>query len=393
MISYDGGRGGFLDDGSDGAKFRILVESMPQIAYVCGADGVIEYVNARWAEYTGEVKAGPDEVARVVHPDDQIPMRQAWEKAIGAGAPLSHYFRLRRASDHEYRWHLSRALPLKSNVGEVVRWYGTSTDVDDIKQAEEALRSIDERRDAFLATLAHELRNPQAPLQSGMDVLRLAGDSREAVERTRGVMERQVRQLTRLIDDLMEVSRMAHGRSKMQMSTLDIENVVNLAIETVRPVFEAGGNSISLQLPKVPLLVRGDSARLVQLFGNVLHNSSKFTRAGRIVVEIRRDDDRAVVSIADDGEGIAPEVLPGIFEPFGQIRGSRERTRAGLGIGLYLVHKLVEAHAGSVQAESEGEGKGTTVIIELPLASVDHSKNTSEKSSGEESLSPHGRDQ
>lgn len=358
---------GVEDAQTEESSFRSIVESMPQIAYVSNADGSLEYVNARWEEYTGEKNASPDALARVVHAEDLGGMHQAWKIALTSGKPLHFYFRLKRLADGQYRWHLSRTIPISSPEGTIKRWYGTSTDVDDIKRAEEALRSLDERRDAFLATLAHELRNPLAPLKSGLEVLRLAGDSRHVVTRTREAMERQVRQLTRLIDDLMEVSRLVHGRSTLQMTTLDLTSVVELALETARPALEANGNSVSLTGPETPLVVRGDSVRLVQVLSNVLDNAAKFTVEGHVEVVLLREGNKAVVEVVDDGVGIAAEALPSIFTRFGQAKGSSERTRAGLGIGLYLVRKLVEAHGGAISATSDGPGLGTRVRIDLPL--------------------------
>lgn len=358
---------GVEDAQTEESSFRSIVESMPQIAYVSNADGSLEYVNARWEEYTGEKDVSPEALARVVHAEDLGGMHQAWKIALTSGKPLHFYFRLKHLADGQYRWHLSRTIPISSPEGTIKRWYGTSTDVDDIKRAEEALRSLDERRDAFLATLAHELRNPLAPLKSGLEVLRLAGDSRHVVTRTREAMERQVRQLTRLIDDLMEVSRLVHGRSTLQMTTLDLTSVVELALETARPALEANGNSVSLTGPETPLAVRGDSVRLVQVLSNVLDNAAKFTVEGHVEVVLLREGNNAVVEVVDDGVGIAAEALPSIFTRFGQAKGSSERTRAGLGIGLYLVRKLVEAHGGAISATSDGPGLGTRVRIDLPL--------------------------
>lgn len=237
----------------------------------------------------------------------------------------------------------------------------------------EALREADRRKDEFLATLAHELRNPLAPIRNALQIMQLTTDP-ATLERVRDLIERQVGHMVRLVDDLMEVSRITRGKVTLQLLRIDIRLVVNAALETSRPLIDAGNHQLSLTLPSRPIYIDGDLTRLAQVLANLLNNAAKYTPPnGRISVTVDQKRGQAVIRVKDNGVGIAPEMLPRIFELFTQVDQSLERSQGGLGIGLALVRKLVEMHGGAVEGYSEGVGLGSEFTVRLPLSSEDQS--------------------
>jgi two-component system, sensor histidine kinase len=235
------------------------------------------------------------------------------------------------------------------------------------KAAEDALRRADQRKDEFLATLGHELRNPLAPLLSGLELMRRLSSDDRRVLRIVATMERQMTHLVRLVDDLLEVSRVTRGLVDVRHHALDLVAVLREAVETSRPAVEAGKHELVVDLPPA-LPVEGDPVRLTQVFANLLTNAAKYTNAGgRIELRARQEETRAVVSVHDNGIGIPPSHLESVFEMFMQVDRSNRRAQGGLGIGLTLVRSLVEMHGGRVEARSDGHGTGSQFIVELPV--------------------------
>jgi two-component system, sensor histidine kinase len=233
---------------------------------------------------------------------------------------------------------------------------------------EEALRAADRRKDEFLATLGHELRNPLAPLLTGLQLLKTAGLTDSVAVRASGVMERQIRHLIRLVDDLLEVSRITRGVIQIQRERLDLASVLRSAIETTRPALEAARHELTVEMPAEPIMVLGDAVRLTQVFANLLTNAVKYTNAGgHIRIRAERGGDHAIVSVRDNGIGIPPAQLASVFDMFSQVDRSTRRTQGGLGIGLTLVRTLVDIHGGRVQARSAGSGQGSEFIVDLPV--------------------------
>jgi signal transduction histidine kinase/ActR/RegA family two-component response regulator len=235
-------------------------------------------------------------------------------------------------------------------------------------RAEYALRLADQRKDEFIATLGHELRNPLAPLATGLHLLKQSdGPTDPVVE----VMERQVNHLIRLVDDLLEVSRITRGLIEVRSDPVDLSFVIRSAIETSRPAIESARHKLSVQLPSDPISVIGDSVRLTQVFANILTNAAKYTNAGgEIWLTVTRDDADVTVSIKDNGIGIPPEHLSSVFDMFTQVNRSSRRTQGGLGIGLTLVRSLIEMHGGHVEARSDGPGRGSEFVVRLPAAAT-----------------------
>ena len=236
-------------------------------------------------------------------------------------------------------------------------------------QAEVALRDADRRKDEFLATLAHELRNPLAPLRSGLQVMHLARDDAATIEQARSMMQRQVEHLVRLVDDLLDLSRISGGRITLQKERLQLGAVVQQAVETNRPAIERAGHQLTLTVTAPPVHVDGDPVRLTQVFSNLINNAVKFSDPGGVIrVTLELHDEHAVVRVKDSGVGIPPAMLPRIFEMFTQVDRSLERAQGGLGIGLWLVRQLIDMHGGTVEAHSEGPGTGSHFDVRLPIS-------------------------
>jgi two-component system CheB/CheR fusion protein len=236
------------------------------------------------------------------------------------------------------------------------------------KRAEAELTEIDRRKDEFLAMLAHELRNPLAPLLHGLEVLRLDTATPPSILPVRDLMERQVRKMTRLVDDLLDVSRITCGKVELRREPVDISRVVRLAAESLQQTIVARRQQLVIAVPAEPVMLDGDLTRLEQIISNLLSNASKYTDAGgRITLSAEREDHQAAIKISDTGVGISPEMLPKVFDLFMQVDRSLDRTQGGLGIGLTLVARLVALHGGTVEAHSAGLGQGSQFIVRLPL--------------------------
>jgi signal transduction histidine kinase/ActR/RegA family two-component response regulator len=244
-----------------------------------------------------------------------------------------------------------------------------SREMDERRVAENALRAADRRKDEFLATLAHELRNPLAPLRNALAILKLAGSDPRVTAEAREMMDRQLTQMVRLVDDLLDVSRITTGKLALRREPVDLDSVVKSAVDTVTPYLEGRQHTLRVALPRDAVHLYADPTRLAQVFSNLLHNAAKFTPpGGRIEITGEVDGNAVVVRVADNGIGIAPEMLAGVFEMFAQADQSLERVHAGLGVGLTLARRLVELHGGTLAAISEGTGRGSQFVVRLPLA-------------------------
>ena len=309
---------------------------------------------------------------RCVHPEDLSRAEQELRRAIADGEGVFEYRVI--WPDGGVRWIQARGKVFFDEAGKPLRWVGINIDVTERKQMEESLRrqtkalqEADRRKDEFLATLAHELRNPLAPISNAIQILSLRGDDSEVVAQTREVMERQVHQMTRLVDDLMEVSRIGRGKISLEKTPVDLADVVATAVETSRPVVESHRHTLTVSLPERPARVEADSARLAQVLSNLLNNAAKYTEdGGSIDLIVEQTQGEAVIRVRDNGIGIAPERLPSIFDMFEQIEGAADRSQGGLGIGLTLARRLVEMQGGKIEAHSAGLGKGSEFLTRLP---------------------------
>jgi len=477
------------------ARLRELADSLPQIVWSTGPEGIPDYYNRQWYRRAGTTT--PDELngSDLLHPADRDACVAAWAAARATGTLFEMEYRLKFPGDPEYRWYLGRTAPVRDESGAVVRWYGTSTDIHDQKMAETALgesrerlraaldasetgtfrwdirtnaldwdasldrlfgvapnagarslaefiglvhpddragvvsacercaaegadfeeefrvvwpdgtvrwlydkgrayadadgrplymtgacvdvterrrkeddlRDADRQKDEFLGMLAHELRNPLAPFVYGLAAIeRLGGTA--AIARPLEIMHRQVRRMTKLVDDLLDVSRVTQGKIPLHRETVDIVVLVQHALDASRPALERRGHAVDVVIEDADLRVSGDAQRLGQVFENLLGNAAKYTPPhGRITVSVRRDGGEVAIAIRDTGVGIAADMLPRVFDLFVQADASLERADGGLGIGLTLVDRLTRLHGGRVSATSDGAGHGTEFTVHLPL--------------------------
>jgi two-component system, chemotaxis family, CheB/CheR fusion protein len=307
----------------------------------------------------------------IVAPECRKQMREVFEQ-LRQGIKVEPFETVRVCKDGR-RLDISLTFsPIRDAAGRVVGASGIDRDISDRKRAEETLREAARRKDEFLAMLGHELRNPLAPISNSLHVLGSPAAGEERLGKARRTIERQVLHLTRLVDDLLDISRISQGKILLHKRRVDLEEVIRATVEDQRPQMETAGLALELALPDEPLWTEGDPTRLSQVVGNVVHNAIKFTeRGGRISVAAKGEPERGTVtvSVRDTGIGMEPELLSQAFEPFSQADRGPDRARGGLGLGLFLVKVLVELHGGAVEAASPGPGRGSEIILRLPLAS------------------------
>jgi PAS domain S-box-containing protein len=351
------------------AKFRTIANAMPQMVWSTLPNGIHDYYNQRWYDFTGVAEGSTDgeQWNGMFHPDDRANAWALWRHSLATGEIYEVQYRLRHHSG-EYRWTLGRALPILNDAGEIIRWMGTCTDIHDQKLAEELLKEESQRKDEFLAMLAHELRNPLAPISTAAQMLKMAGMDEKRVQHASDVITRQVKHMTNLVDDLLDVSRITRGLVQLESENLDLKLVLAGAVEQARPLIEARQHELHIRMCSKPVFVTGDKTRLVQVIANLLNNAAKYTsQAGRIELALEADDDWATIQVGDNGSGIAPTLLPHVFDLFAQGERTPDRAQGGLGLGLSLVKNITALHGGQVAALSEGLGKGSLFTVKIPL--------------------------
>jgi PAS domain S-box-containing protein len=351
------------------AKFRTIANAMPQMVWSTLPNGLHDYFNHQWYEYTGVAVGSTDGEGwnDVFHAEDRPIAWERWQHSLATGETYEIQYRLRHRSG-QYRWVLGRALPVRDESGKITRWMGTCTDIHDQKLAEERLKESSERKDEFLAMLAHELRNPLAPISSAAQLLNLAGQNEKMIKQSSEIIARQVKHMTNLVDDLLDVSRVTRGLVELDKEDLDLKLVINSAVEQIRPMIESRHHQLHLRLPLSHAYVHGDKTRLVQILANILGNAAKYTPShGEIELELEVQQTQVQIRVRDNGSGISPSLLSHIFDLFTQAHRTPDRSQGGLGLGLALVKSLTGLHGGSVSANSPGIGKGSTFVVTLPL--------------------------
>jgi two-component system, chemotaxis family, CheB/CheR fusion protein len=362
-------------------RFRMLADNMSQLAWTCDQIGNVTWYNRRWLDYTGlsfEEMQGWN-WSKVQHPQHLDRVVAGVKHSAESGEPWDDTFPL-RGKDGAYRWFLSRAVPLRDSEGNVVRWFGTNTDVTEQRQMADELRQnaadmaeSDGRKNEFLAMLAHELRNPLAPIQNALQILRRTGGNGETVASASEMMERQVHQMVRLVDDLLDVNRISRGKIELRRGRTDLASVVHHAVDAARSLYKSMDHDLTVTLPPKPIYLNADPTRLTQVVGNLLNNACKFTdNGGRISLTVERQAEEAVIRVRDTGIGLAADQLSRIFDMFTQVDTSLERSVSGLGIGLTLVKSLVELHGGTVEVSSAGPGQGSEFVVRLPITAATH---------------------
>jgi signal transduction histidine kinase len=327
-------------------------------------------MSANAADVLGVAPANLREAYACVHPDDEARHRQVVDGAVRSAGQFADEIRVIRPNDGQARWLLVRGRCTCDEQARPVRLSGLAFDITERKGMEMALRESDRRKDEFLAMLAHELRNPMAPIRNAVDLLVRVQSPNETASRALEIINRQLRQLTRLVDDLLDVSRITTGRIQIEKRPLDLSIIVGAALEACEAIIRERSQDISV-VSGLPMNVLGDAPRLQQCVVNLLTNAAKYTEpGGHIRVALQRDREEAVICVEDTGVGIAPEFLPYVFDLFVQSDRTLDRAEGGLGIGLSVVKRLVEMHGGTVSASSPGLGKGSTFEIRLPLAQL-----------------------
>ncbi|SAK88958.1 histidine kinase [Caballeronia temeraria] len=360
-------------------RFRQLAENIDDVFWMLDpASGELLYVSPAYThlfDTGGGAPApvpGPDHWSGDILPLDRAHVAEAYRQLLANGTPYQVEYRIVRASGGP-RWVAERAFPVRGAAGHPARPYriaGIVNDISERKAAELLLREADRRKDEFLAMLAHELRNPLAPIRNAVDLL--DPDREPSVQHfgtVRAIIDRQVRHLSRLVDDLLDVARITQGKITLRQETVDLAAAMAAAIETVQPALDRKRHVLTVKLPDAPLYIVGDSVRLAQVFGNLLSNASKYSiEEGEIAVETEQFGDEVRIVVRDNGIGIAPDMLPHIFDLFVQSETSLERSEGGLGIGLPLAKTLVELQGGRIEAFSAGPQAGSEFVVWLPLA-------------------------
>lgn len=350
-----------------------LAEAVPQIVWTAHADGTPEFRSQRW--YGGPAataRAGTDrDWLALVHPEDRERTRAAWRSALESGAMLQIESRIFDARTGAYRRCFCAAFPLRDSHGAIERWLGTFADLDESRTSGETARQLAEvsrRRDEFLAVLAHELRNPLAPIRNWVTGLREQPTEDRRHQEAWEVIDRQLGRLTRLVDDLFDASRISEGKLRIRKEIFDVRAAVDDAVEAVKHEIESRGHQLDVHLPPQSFAIEADPVRLDQILVNLLGNAARYTEdGGRIALDVRRDGADLVIRVTDNGIGIPREMLATIFEPYTQIDATWRRHHGGLGIGLAVVKSLVTMHGGTVEAKSDGESRGSEFVVRMPI--------------------------
>jgi PAS domain S-box-containing protein len=333
--------------------------------------GRITRVNAALCRLTGygEGELVGRSFDELTHPDDLAASREASRRLL-KGEIASHeaeYRYVRR--DGKTLWAHIAVNVIRDTEGRPRRNTGVILDITERKRAEDALKEADRQKNEFLAILSHELRNPLAPIRNGLELLRLAETNSAAAEQARQIMERQVRHMVRLVDDLVDVARITRGAIMLRKERVDLADVLEHAIEGSRPIIEEAHHQLSVSPPEEALIVDGDPARLSQVLSNLLVNAARYTPLeGRISLAAWREREQAVIAVTDSGIGIPRHMLEKIFDLFTQVDAGISRSQGGLGIGLGLARRIVELHGGTIEVQSAGPGKGSTFTVRLPVA-------------------------
>lgn len=363
---------------ADREKFVALIESSTDFIGMCDLQGLPFFINRAGLEMVGLdsiEQARQTPLASFFFPEDQPRIMGEFFASVMEQGHGEVEVRFRHFKTGNALWMAYKVLKLIDGAGNPVAYATVSQDVTERKRLEDNLRRLaenlsaaDRHKDEFLATLAHELRNPLAPMRNMLEVLKRAEGDRELLQQACETMDRQLGQMVRLVDDLLDLNRITHNRLELRPSPVELATVIQQAVEASRPLVDSAGHELHVALPAEPCYLNADSARLTQVFGNLLNNSCKYTPpGGKIWVTAEKQDGEVVVTIKDTGTGIPIDKLQIIFDMFTQVDRSLERSQGGLGIGLTLVKRLVEMHGGTIEAQSAGEGRGSTFVVRLPV--------------------------
>ena len=349
------------------ARFRAAVSAIG-VVWTNNKAGEMVGDQPGWSELTGQ---SADEYSgygwtKTVHPDDVAPTLKAWQRAVKSRSVFQHEHRVRVQSG-EWRLFSIKAVPVFDADQQITEWVGVHIDITEARRSGAALREADQRKDEFLATLAHELRNPLAPIRNAARILLQPDVSAASVQSCADILARQATHMALLLDDLLDVSRITSGRLELKNETVTVRAIVEAAVEAARPGIAARGHRLTVSLPDEEIEISADALRLSQVLTNLLNNAAKYTeQRGQINLGVTAPKAQLHITVSDNGIGLAPESLARVFVMFSQVSSAIDRTEGGLGIGLSLARGLVELHGGELEAHSLGLGQGTTMTVRLP---------------------------
>jgi PAS domain S-box-containing protein len=362
-------------------RFRYLSDAMPQLVWICNIQGECELVNQRWQEFIGQTfeQAMGFGWIKAIHPDDIEVAMQGWTQALQTGEPYEQEIRYQK-HDGSYWWHLARGMPIKDEQGSIIKWFGTSTDIDDRKQLEaerhrllqleQAARTEAEAanraKDEFVGMVSHDLRSPLNAILGWVQLLQTRKFEGANLAKALETIERNAKYQAKLLEDLLNMSRILQGKLQLEITQVNLQAIIGVAMETAYPSANAKNIRLESLLDTSIPPISGDINRLLQVLGNLLSNAIKFTPPGELVeIRLFRNGSDAQITVSDTGIGISPEFLPYVFERYSQ--GDSTYKQGGLGLGLAIARHLVELHGGSLQVTSPGLGQGATFTIKLPL--------------------------
>lgn len=354
---------------SSANDFRYLAEALPAIVFSSTPDGRVDYFSARWGETVGLSADDPDYLNwhLRIHPDDLDGLAKSWETAVLAGQVYEGEFRLLTV-DRDYLWFSTRVVPITDQSGNILRWYGVTTNIDDHKKMELRLRKVARQKDEFLAILGHELRNPLAAIRTSFEVVNRDAATEEQKERASELLDKQIDHLTRLVDDTLDISRLSSDKFRLITCPVEINQLVADCCESYQEDAATAGVTLEAFPLEAETWVNGDDVRITQCLTNLLHNAMKFTDpTGRVEVRVEMSETHTNIRVADTGVGMTEEEIARIFDPFEQGLGAQQLSTAGLGLGLAVIKKLIKMHGGRVSVTSRGKGHGSTFSIQLPL--------------------------
>jgi signal transduction histidine kinase len=357
----------------EGAQcFQDVADAVTEPVWVVRPDGKLLYGNDRWYSLTriAEGEDFPGRFVNLIHPEDRPGWTEAWQRGVRSRSAYEVERRVRFAPHQHFVRQLERAQPVWSADGEVVEWVLVATMRDDYPQLLDQMRRSLLRKDEALVAVAHEMRSPLAPIASAVRLLENRGNDPVFVADVQAMLGRQVAQLIRLVDDLLDLGRLEHQHLGVRKVRLDLRRVLAAALETTQPTITAAGHRLKTAVSPEAAIVDGDAGRLTQVLVNLLNNAAKFTgRGGRIWLSLERVQPGYVVRVRDSGIGIAPEMLPRIFDAYVQAAHDTPGLGGGLGLGLALARELAQLHGGRLTAHSAGIGKGSEFVLQLPAAS------------------------
>lgn len=361
------------------ARFRAAIAAVDGVVWTNDATGRMRGEQAGWSGLTGQSESEYTDFgwAEAVHPDDAAATLEAWNCAVENKARFIFEHRIRVASG-EWRLFSVRAIPVLNLHGAIEEWVGVHTDVTEDRQQKDELRRLaaelsqaSHRKSEFLAVLAHELRNPLAPIRTGLDLIGISGNNAAVISRAREMMGRQVNHMVHLVDDLLDIARITSGKVELQRKHVLLSEIFTTAIDASMPAFQSSGLHFTSALPETDVVLDADPVRMSQVIGNLLANAAKYTPGnGTVDLSAQCIENHVEIKVSDTGIGIPPDSIISVFDMFSQVSQNLKRAQGGMGIGLSIVKQLVELHGGSVGAFSGGKNAGSVFTVTLPILAL-----------------------